>query len=78
MDDSPYYALTDRDGRFSFDGVPAGPVEVVAWHPSSAVVRQERDPESGFITRQTYGPPVEAVRRATVEPGRTAAAFSTP
>src|SRR5262249_61652176 len=58
--DHPYYTLTDPDGRVTLAQVPAGSVDVVAWLPASPVARQARDPESGLITRQTYGPPAEA------------------
>jgi hypothetical protein len=71
VDDHPYYTLTDRDGRFTLDHVPAGEVKVVAWVPNPIVLKQERDPESGLIARQTYAPPVELTRRVAVEAGAT-------
>ena len=30
--DHPYFAVTDVDGKFTIDGLPAGTYEVVAWH----------------------------------------------
>lgn len=30
--DSPYYALTDADGNFTIEGVPAGNFEIEVWH----------------------------------------------
>ena len=69
VDDHPYYTLSDADGRFTLTQVPAGSVEVVVWLPNWAVARQERDPESGLITRQTYGPPFEVVRRVVLTAG---------
>jgi hypothetical protein len=74
VDDHPYYALTDRDGSFALDRVPAGPVELVVWLPGWLPARQERDPESGLITRQTYTPPVEVRTPVTIAPGQTATA----
>jgi hypothetical protein len=59
VDDHPYYTLTDSQGRFVLDQVPAGKVELVVWMPHWLVIRQERDPESGLITRQTYAAPIE-------------------
>ncbi len=70
--DEPYFAVTDSDGRFAFDGVPSGRVEVVAWHPNWNVVRHERDPEACVITRQHYGEPFEAAVPVNVEKGRSA------
>lgn len=72
VDDHPYYALTDADGRFAFDRVPAGGVSVVAWHPHWHGAKQERDPETGLVTRQTYAAPLEVASPARVEAGRTA------
>ncbi len=66
--DHPYYAIADREGRFTFQDVPAGSVEVVAWLPGWDVKKQERDPETGLIFRQTYGTPHEAIRNLKVEP----------
>ncbi len=70
VDDHPYYTLTDRDGRFTLDRVPAGEVEVVVWLPGWLPGKQERDPESGLIVRMGYSPPTEVVRRVVVEAGR--------
>jgi hypothetical protein len=72
VDDHPYYALTGRDGSFTLEQVPAGPVELVVWLPGWLPARQERDPESGLITRQTYSPPVEVRKSVTVAPGQSA------
>jgi plastocyanin len=32
----PYFALTDADGRYRIDGVPAGPYNVIAWNEGLA------------------------------------------
>jgi hypothetical protein len=70
--DLPYYTLTDADGRFAFDRVPAGPVEVVVWLPNWAALRQERDPDRTTVARQSYGPPLERAAAVTVDPARPA------
>ena len=70
--DHPYYTVADRDGRFAFSQVPVGPVEVVAWLPGWDAVKQERDPETGLIFRQTYAPPLEIVRSISLELKRSA------
>ena len=69
VDDHPYYTVTDADGRFRLTDVPAGDVELVVWLPGWRADRQERDPESGLIYRQTYSPPIERTRKLTVTPG---------
>lgn len=66
--DHPYYTLADSEGRFTFEEVPAGPVEVVAWLPGWDVKKQERDPETGLIFRQTYGSPREASLKLNLAP----------
>ena len=66
--DHPYYTLADSEGRFTFEEVPAGPVEVVAWLPGWDVKKQERDPETGLIFRQTYGSPREAIFKLNLAP----------
>lgn len=70
--DHPYYTLTDTDGRFAFDRVPAGKVEVVVWLPGWTPARQERDPDSTTVTRQSYAPPLERTGHATVDAGHAA------
>lgn len=72
VDDHPYYTLTGPDGRFALEQVPAGEVELVVWLPGWKVARQERDPESGLVIRQSYTPPVEATRKVPIAPQRTA------
>ena len=69
--DHPYYALTDADGRFHFTQVPAGPYDLVAWHPNWVVARTERNPESGLPSRLHYAPPLESSRPVGVSAGRT-------
>lgn len=32
----PYHVVSDADGRFTIDGVPAGTVRLVGWHPPIA------------------------------------------
>ena len=36
--DSPYYAVTNRDGEFSFAGVPAGEYTYHAWRAGTTTV----------------------------------------
>lgn len=72
VSDHPYFTLTDADGNFTLDRVPAGRVEVVAWLPGWGVARKERDAETTAFVRMWYSPPVERVVATVVESGRTA------
>lgn len=69
--DHPYFAITDTDGNFSLDLVPAGRRELVVWVRNWHIAKQEHDPESGLIFRQEYAPPVELRVVADVFPGST-------
>lgn len=31
--ENPYYAMTDKDGRFEFGNIPPGTYKMVVWHP---------------------------------------------
>jgi hypothetical protein len=77
VDDHPYYTHTDRDGRFTFTRVPAGPVEVVVRIPGWASARQERDPETGQPTRMSYTPAVGRKASVSVTAGKTVGATIT-
>jgi hypothetical protein len=59
VSDHPYYAVTDCEGRFALPQVPPGKYEIVCrvrnWH----VAGQDRDPETGLISRRRYVPPTE-------------------
>lgn len=57
--DHPYYAITDREGRFTLPQVPQGKYELACWVRNWHVIGQDRDPETGLIARQRYALPVE-------------------
>jgi hypothetical protein len=69
VDDHSYYTLTDAAGRFVLPQVPPGRYELVAWHPSWRLTWHERDPESGLVVRQFFGPPITATRTVEVRAG---------
>jgi hypothetical protein len=73
VDEHPYYARTDREGRFALPRVPPGRYEIVCWAPNWVKQRHERDPETGEITRLFFRPPAEQVRTVTVAPGADSA-----
>lgn len=37
---TPYFSMTDHDGRFTIDEVPPGRYELIAWHPALGLKRQ--------------------------------------
>jgi plastocyanin len=39
--DHPYYAVTNEEGEFAFDNVSPGKYQLVVWHETLGVVRQE-------------------------------------
>lgn len=39
--DNPYYAVTDADGSFSIEDLPAGTYRLTAWHPILGTHKQE-------------------------------------
>jgi hypothetical protein len=66
--DHPYYTRTDARGRFHLPRVPPGAYELVCWLPSWTTERQERDAESGLVTRMILGKPLEQAHRIEVGP----------
>jgi hypothetical protein len=54
VDFHPYYCRADREGRFTLKDVPPGAYQLVAWLPNWNVARQERDPESGLVSRIAF------------------------
>ena len=69
--DHPYFTLTDDEGRFAFDRVPSGDVEVCVWMPGWQPARLERDPDSTQVARQSYSPPIQRSTKVTGEACRT-------
>jgi hypothetical protein len=69
--DHPYYATTDAAGQWTLTGIPGGEYDLVTWLPNWRTRRQERDPESGTISRYIFQPPLEAVRHIVVRDEET-------
>lgn len=72
VDEHPYYSVTDAEGRFKLDDVPAGNYDLVCWRPDWRIERQERDPETLLRVRLHFYPPQETVVPVRVRPGQTA------
>jgi hypothetical protein len=66
-----YFALSDDNGWFKLNGVPAGEYRLVAWLPNPDVAAIDRDPNTGMILRQHYGEPLRCERPLRVEAGHT-------
>jgi plastocyanin len=54
----PYFASPDRNGRFTIPEVPAGRVEVTAWHERAGEVTQTATLEPGGTTELTFSLPL--------------------
>jgi hypothetical protein len=68
--DHPYAAVTDENGHFAVDNVPAGKYKLTMWH--EPWVERGRDKDG----RPAYGPPVTVTRDVTVvATGTTAVEF---
>ena len=74
VDDHPYYARTDADGRFMLPKAPPGDYDLVCWMPDWREASHEIDAETRLITRLTFRPPLRVVRGVHIEPGATATA----
>jgi hypothetical protein len=62
----PFFVATDTAGHWELRGVPAGTYDLVAWLPDWRTERQERDPETGLISRYVFRPPYTVTRRVKV------------
>ena len=71
VDDHPYYARTGADGRFALPKVPPGDYDLVCWMPDWREASHEIDADTRLVTRLTFRPPLEVVRRVHIEPGVT-------
>ena len=74
VDDHPYYARTAADGRYALEKVPPGDYDLVCWMPDSHEASHEIDADTRLVTRLTFRPPLEVVRRVHIDPHATAAA----
>jgi hypothetical protein len=69
VDDHPYYARSGPDGRFALERVPPGDYELVCWLPDWRVADREFDGDTALVSRVTFFPPREVVRRVRVGAG---------
>jgi plastocyanin len=69
MADNPYYALTDVNGAYSIDKVPAGEYVVRLWHEGVSVIRTEM--ENGKPKKYTFEDPYILEQPVSVPAGGT-------
>jgi hypothetical protein len=70
----PYYAVTDLNGRFELDDVPAGDYEVIAWHEGWRVLGRENALDvfsQKMIQRAVFSEPRTWKQSVTINPGQT-------
>ena len=66
----PYMAVSDEQGRFTFDQVPDGEYRLMAWHPGWQVVTQERNPDNLRILQVGFSEGSRDERPIKVEAGQ--------
>jgi len=71
VDDHPYYARTDAEGRFVLLQVPPGQYEIACWLPNWRESGHDRDPETGRVTRLGFASPITAKRSVELGPRQT-------
>ena len=54
----PFFAVPDRDGRFTIPNVPAGRLEVTAWHERAGEVTEQATIVDGATTELTFSLPL--------------------
>jgi hypothetical protein len=71
VDDHPYYARTDGDGRFTLPKAPPGDYELVCWMPDwrEAEHEHEIDADTRLLVRMTFRPPLQIVQRVHIKSG---------
>jgi hypothetical protein len=69
---SPYYAVTDADGKFELTDVPPGKYEIVAWHEGWEVQRSETTYDvltEHRVSRPVFSEPKTWTKSVSVGPG---------
>lgn len=65
----PYVTFTNAQGEFRLSMVMPGTYRIGVWHPNSEIVSQDRDPNTGIVTRLRFGPPFVSYRTLQVKHG---------
>lgn len=70
----PYYAVSDAQGNYRLENVPAGQYEIVAWLPNWREVDTDRNGDTGYRTATEYAAPLTRTKPVRVVPGKTTTA----
>jgi hypothetical protein len=65
--DHPYFARTDKEGRFKINNVPPGKYQLACWLPNWKTIRHDRDPETALVSRVYFAPPLEQEKQVEVK-----------
>jgi hypothetical protein len=71
VSDHPYVAISDAEGRFRLDQVPAGEYEITCWKGNWQIDHYDRDPEYLVPVRMVMKPPVEKVQKVRITKGES-------
>jgi hypothetical protein len=52
---TPYFSISDEEGKFTIDQVPPGQYELLAWHPTLGLKRQEVTVAPDGIVEMSFG-----------------------
>ncbi|CAN5459306.1 methylamine utilization protein [soil metagenome] len=67
----PYYALTDKDGKFEIKNAPAGPCRIVIWHEEKGWVDSENmEKGQGKFGRKIEIPAGKTLERDAIKMGQ--------
>ncbi|HVS38687.1 MAG TPA: carboxypeptidase-like regulatory domain-containing protein [Gemmataceae bacterium] len=72
VDDHPYFTRTDAAGRYVLPKAPPGRYDLVCWMPDWREASHEIDADTRLVTRLTFRPPLQVVRRVHVQKMGTA------
>lgn len=62
----PYFALTDEDGNFRMEDVPAGSYRIKMWHEGFQITKE--DVSGGKVVKYHFEKPYEETEEVTVKP----------
>ncbi len=64
----PYYAVTDKNGRFTLDNIPSGEYELVMWHEGIHI--EDKQVSRDVVQRYSFEDPYEIVQQVQIAPNQ--------